>query len=238
MTEKLESRAELMQRISQPAGHSKADQEDHIALLIVQMMKDIKSIREASTELIRAIHGLKGIEKIFGMKARLKDLDRCTNEGLRALEIGCGSILNLTKNKTNTLTTERKFSVHERRNEQRSMIKSVGLAKLKKIRPPPHATTSALTKTNISRLLGHVQEIIARRNLSNPIDNTKRINTHPLYTRDTRLAKSTSINYGASVTLVQGLGSALAVMLSRHVAMILDMYYYHEVNWQMTKIMM
>jgi hypothetical protein len=54
----LETRGELVARISEPLEYCKADREDHIALLLVQLMK-------ASIDAVEPMRNLKGIEKVL-----------------------------------------------------------------------------------------------------------------------------------------------------------------------------
>ena len=109
------NRAELQQRLSVPTGHSKADRDDGIAFLLVQLAKDISIIRKASNQTVQALIDLKGIDSITGTKARIKELKQTTIDGLALIEHGVDQILSLTKNKTLTQDAERKMSVQEKR---------------------------------------------------------------------------------------------------------------------------
>ena len=114
----LETRGDLMARISQPHGHSKADREDHIALLIVQMMKDISVVKNSTIDAVTSMKKLKGIEKVVGSRARMNELQQRTCKALELLEYGCADILSLTKNKKYTMDAERRFTTLEKKTEE------------------------------------------------------------------------------------------------------------------------
>jgi len=96
----LESRTELMARVAEPFGHSKADREDHIALLLVQLQKDMAVVTAASMVAIAGLRSLKGINTIIGSKARINDLEETSSGALKQISVGgCEDILMLTKNK-------------------------------------------------------------------------------------------------------------------------------------------
>jgi len=120
---KLENCDELMHRISQPCGQSKADREDHIALLRVQVVKDINTMICASDESIESLRNSEGIDDALGSKARLHYLTVCTKKGLEVLNRGCMELLNVTKRSRTTIDIERKFTVLEKREQVRAEAK-------------------------------------------------------------------------------------------------------------------
>jgi len=61
-------------------------------LLLVQLQKDITTIRAASIETIAGLRSLKGMNNIIGSKARLKDLEQTTNGALTLLAVDQGSM--------------------------------------------------------------------------------------------------------------------------------------------------
>ena len=126
------NRAELQQRLSVPTGHSKADRDDGIAFLLVQLAKDISIIRKASNQTVQALIDLKGIYSITGTKARIKELKQTTIDGLALIEHGVDQILSLTKNKTLTQDAERKLSVQEMRLGRLEEQRMIGMAAMKK----------------------------------------------------------------------------------------------------------
>ena len=160
---RIETRTELMARVAEPFGHSKADREDHIALLLVQLQKDITTIRAASIESIACLRSLKGMNNIIGSKARLNDLEQTTNGALTLLAVGCEEILVMTKNKKYTCVAERKFTANEKRVEKRDNQKAIGTATINHVTPPPQLKSKARTQYN-------VKEVIARRKkIINPV---------------------------------------------------------------------
>ena len=132
----LETRGDLMARISQPHGHSKADREDHIALLIVQMMKDISVVKNSTIDAVTSMKKLKGIEKVVGSRARMNELQQRTCKALELLEYGCADILSLTKNKKYTMDAERRFTTLEKKTDKRVNQKAIGIATIMQVTPP------------------------------------------------------------------------------------------------------
>ena len=111
-TSELETRDELLTRLSAPHGRSQKDREYSMAFLLVQLWKDMEVSRRFRENAISRLKNLKGIDKIQGYKNVMRDL----NDDLFAmhlLESGCSAILNLTKNKDLAIAAEKRFSVAE-----------------------------------------------------------------------------------------------------------------------------
>ena len=111
-TSELESRDELLTRLSAPHGRSQKDREYSMAFLLVQLWKDMEVSRRFRENAISRLKNLKGIDKIQGYKNVMRDL----NDDLFAmhlLESGCSAILDLTKNKDLAIAAEKRFSVAE-----------------------------------------------------------------------------------------------------------------------------
>jgi len=156
----LESRSQVMARISAPPRftgiHTKdSDRGDHIALLLIQMMKDIKTVQIASIEAIDRLRNLRGMASIVGSKKWLKDLEECTSEAMELLEFGCEEILDLTQKKHYMMDAERRLTALENKEQARSAKRAVGLAHIRKVAP-------AAVKTKCTKQ-ENVRKIIARR---------------------------------------------------------------------------
>ena len=111
-TSELETRDELLTRLSAPHGRSQKDREYSMAFLLVQLWKDMEVSRRFRENAISRLKNLKGIDKIQGYKNVMRDL----NDDLFAmhlLESGCSAILDLTKNKDLAIAAEKRFSVAE-----------------------------------------------------------------------------------------------------------------------------
>ena len=156
------NRAELQRRLSVPTGHSKADRDDGIAFLLVQLAKDIAIIREASNQTVQALIDLKGIDSITGTKARIKELKQTTIDGLALIEHGVDQILSLTKNKTLTQDAERKLSVvQEKRLYRQEEQRKIGIAFMNNI------TSKRIAKPNQKKLITQkLNEMLKRRKLA------------------------------------------------------------------------
>ena len=109
----LENRTDLQARISQPKGQTEEDRVDHVALLQVQMQKDIKDITSAMKHSVNALNSLKGFTSITGSKARVSELLSIIT-ALELLEEGVMQVLTLTKNKTWTVDAERRYTTVEK----------------------------------------------------------------------------------------------------------------------------
>ena len=158
-TSELETRAQLMARVSLPTGNTKADREDHIALLLVQMMKDINIVRLANADAITHLKGLEGISSVIGSKACIKDLEEANGKAMNLLEIGCDKILNLTKSKRYTMYIDRKLTALENKHERRTQNKESAMANMRKVTPPKKGSTRA----KVRPLQDKVRNIISRR---------------------------------------------------------------------------
>ena len=158
-TSELETRAQLMARVSLPTGNTKADREDHIALLLVQMMKDINIVRLANADAITHLKGLEGISTVIGSKACIKDLEEANGKAMNLLEIGCDKILNLTKSKRYTMYIDRKLTALENKHERRTQNKESAMANMRKVTPPKKGSTRA----KVRPLQDKVRNIISRR---------------------------------------------------------------------------
>ena len=155
------NRAELQQRLSVPIGHSKADRDDGIAFLLVQLAKDIAIIREASNSTVQALIGLKGIDSITGTKARIKELKQLTTVSFPLIEHGVDQILSLTKNKTLTQDAERKLSVQEKRLNRQEEQRKIGMAFMN------NTTSKRIAKPNQKKLTTQkLNEMLNRRKLA------------------------------------------------------------------------
>jgi len=155
------NRAELQRRLSVPTGHSKADRDDGIAFLLVQLAKDIAIIRKASNQTVEALIDLKGIDSITGTKARIKELKQTTIDGLALIEHGVDQILSLTKNKTLTQDAERKLSVQEKRLSRQEEQRKIGIAAMNNI------TSKRIAKPNQKKLITQqLNEMLNRRKLA------------------------------------------------------------------------
>ena len=155
------NRAELQQRLSVPIGHSKADRDDGIAFLLVQLAKDIAIIIEASNSTVQALIDLKGIDSITGTKARIKELKQLTTVSFPLIEHGVDQILSLTKNKTLTQDAERKLSVQEKRLNRQEEQRKIGMAFMN------NTTSKRIAKPNQKKLTTQkLNEMLNRRKLA------------------------------------------------------------------------
>jgi len=81
-----------MARVAEPFGHSKADREDHIALLLVQLQTDMAVVTAASMVAIAGLCSMKGINTIIDSKARINDFEETTSGALKQIAVGCEDI--------------------------------------------------------------------------------------------------------------------------------------------------
>jgi hypothetical protein len=209
---RIETRTELMARVAEPFGHSKADREDHIALLLVQLQKDITTIRAASIESIACLRSLKGMNNIIGSKARLNDLEQTTNGALTLLAVGCEEILVMTKNKKYTCVAEGKFTANEKRVEKRDNQKAIGTATINHVTPPPQLKSKARTHYN-------VKEVIARRKkIINPVHS--KAAQVPTTKPRRRIVSSSAVQdkYQVVITLTNGDSPKSKRLISSHVS--------------------
>ena len=158
----VESRTELQARISEPFGHTTYDREENIAFLLVQLQNDIATTRQACNTILNKFEKLKGFNGIHGSKARMRELRQCTDDGLNAIEHGCGQILALTKNKTFSLDAERRLAVLESNQRKLDKERKIGMEILKN---PSSKPIPKQPNSNVSVEIGHkeVARIIERR---------------------------------------------------------------------------
>ena len=132
---------------------SKADREDHIALLLVQLQKDMVVVTAANMVAIAGLRSLKGINTIIGSKARINDLEETTSGALKQIAVGCEDILMLTKNKKCTHDAERIFTTNETRFSKWDNQKAIGISIINQITPPSKLKSKARTQNRVKELL-------------------------------------------------------------------------------------
>lgn len=188
------SREELLSDLNRPFGHTIEDRSNHIPFLLVQMEKDIGHIIAAYQSSVNNIRSLKGIQKVYGVKSSLLDIDKCT-EALSLMKLLCDNILKLTKDKTITEDVERRYSVAEKAKQNKKEATKVALTNIR----GGHATVESKKKTNEMEL---VKSIISRqKRVQSSIQSQPKARVVTPKTNAKKRSNRPAYNFDATITL-------------------------------------